>query len=229
MRAPFLLLPLIALLPLSNCAVAAVGAAGAVGLAASKDQTIGQSLDDTAASNQIKTWLLTESSARFSEVDVEVAGGLVLLTGRVYSAEDRTLAEGFAWRSAYTQDVANELKIEQPGGFFANVSDEVISGRVRARLIGSSKVKSVNYNVETYDGVVYLMGVARTSEELRKAAEEASLVGGVKQVVSYVRVVEEMQRPAAPTTQMPPAPSYQPQPGSAYESEALPELRGVSY
>lgn len=229
MRASFVLLPLIALFPLTGCVAAAVGTAGAVGLAASKDQTIGQSVDDTAASNQIKTWLMTESSARFGEVDVEVAGGLVLLTGRVYSAEDRTAAEGLAWQSVYTQDVANELKIEQPGGFFANVSDEIISGRVRSRLIGSSSVKSVNYNVETYNGVVYLMGVARTPEELRKAAEEASLVGGVKQVVSYVRVVDEVQRPAAPTTQMPAAPSYQPQPGSAYGSEALPELQGASY
>ncbi len=229
MRAPFLLLPLIAILPLSNCAVAAVGAVGAAGFAASKDQTVGQTIDDTAASNEIKGRLLSESSSRFSEVDVEVAGGLVLLTGRVYSAEDRTRAEGVAWTSVYTQDVANELKIEQPGGFFANVADEVISGRVRSRLIGSSTVKSINYNVETYNGVVYLMGVARTAEELRKAAEEASLVGGVKQVVSYVRVMDQIQRPAAPTTQMPVSPSYQPAPDTSYDSEALPELRGASY
>lgn len=231
MRAPLVLLSLIALLPLTNCAVAAVGAVGAAGLAASKDQTVGQSIDDTAASNEIKGRLISESSSRFGEVDVEVAGGLVLLTGRVYSAEDRTRAEGVAWTSMYTQDVANELKIEQPGGFFANVSDEIISGRVRSRLIGSGTVKSINFNVETYNGVVYLMGIARTPEELRRAAEEASVVGGVKQVVSYVRVVDEVVRPAAPTTQMPvsPPPSYQSQPDTSYDSQALPELRGVSY
>jgi len=231
MRPPLVLLSLIALLPLTNCAVAAVGAVGAAGLAASKDQTVGQSIDDTAASNEIKGRLLSESSSRFGEVDVEVAGGLVLLTGRVYSAEDRTRAEGVAWTSMYTQDVANELKIEQPGGFFANVADEIISGRVRSRLIGSGTVKSINFNVETYNGVVYLMGIARTPEELRRAAEEASVVGGVKQVVSYVRVMDEVVRPAAPTTQMPvsPSPSYQSQPDTSYDSQALPELRGVSY
>jgi osmotically-inducible protein OsmY len=231
MRPPLVLLSLIALLPLTNCAVAAVGAVGAAGLAASKDQTIGQSIDDTAASNEIQGRLLSESSSRFGEVDVEVAGGLVLLTGRVYSAEDRTRAEGVAWTSMYTQDVANELKIDQPGGFFANVADEIISGRVRSRLIGSGTVKSINFNVETYNGVVYLMGIARTPEELRRAAEEASVVGGVKQVVSYVRVMDEVVRPAAPTTQMPvsPSPSYQSQPDTSYDSQALPELRGVSY
>lgn len=231
MRAPFLLLPLIALLPLSNCAVAAVGAVGAAGFAASKDQTVGQTIDDIGASNEIKARLLSESSSRFGEVAVEVSGGLVLLTGRVYSAEDRTRAEGIAWTSVYTQDVANELAIEQPGGFFANVADEIISARVRSRLIGSSTVKSINVNVETYNGVVYLMGIARSPDELRRAAEEASVVGGVKQVVSYMRLVEDNRRPAAPTTQMPvsPSPSYQPVPDTSYDSQPLPELRGVSY
>lgn len=233
MRTRLAALSLIALLPLSGCVAVAVGAAGAATVAASKDQTIGQTIDDAAAFNEIKARLLSESATRFGQVDVEVSSGLVLLTGRVDRPEDRTYAEGIAWTSAYTRDVANEIRIEPPGGFFANVSDSVISSRVRARLLGSSRVKMVNYNVETYNGVVYLMGIARTPEELRRAAEEASLVGGVKQVVSYVRVAEEVRRPAAPTTQVQPAPqttpSYQAQPEASYGSEPLPELRGASY
>ena len=42
-------------LPLGGCAVAAVGAASAVGLAAAKDKTLGESVDDTTASTEIKT------------------------------------------------------------------------------------------------------------------------------------------------------------------------------
>lgn len=179
---------------LPGCVAVVAGAAGAAAIGASKDQTIGQTVDDTAASNSIKARLLSNNSTKFGEVDVEVAGGLVLLTGRVYAAEDRTFAEGIAWDTPYTEDVANELRIEQPGGFLANVSDEVISGRVRARLLGSKTVKAVNYNVETYNGVVYLMGLARSEQELQQAAREASLVPGVKQVISYIRVRDNMAR-----------------------------------
>lgn len=58
------------------------------------------------------------------------------------------------------------------------------------------------------------MGIARTPQELRTAAEEASLVGGVKQVVSYIRLREAAARQAAPIrTEAPaapqPAPTYQ--------------------
>ena len=223
------LIALIAMAPLSGCAVAVVGAVGAASLTAMQDKSLGETIDDSGASNEIRAKLLAEGFSRFSEVDVEVSRGLVLLSGRVDAPEDRTLAEGIAWSSVRTTDVANEIRIEPPGGFFANVSDEIISGRVRSRLIGSSTVKSVNFHVETYNGVVYLMGIARTPEELRRAAEEASVVGGVKQVVSYVRVPEEGGRPPAPTTQMPASPSYQPQPEPSYESEPLPDLRGTSY
>ena len=221
-----LALSLTLLLPLGGCVVAAVGTAGAVGLTAAQDKTMGEALDDATLSNQIKAKLLSENSEKYAEVDVEVANGLVLLSGRVNNPEDRVRAEGIAWSAALTQDVANEIKIEPPGGFIANLSDEVITGRVRARLIGSKTVKSVNFNIETYDGVVYLMGTARTARELKKAAEEASVVAGVKQVVSYVRIREPQVHTPEPalTGQQT---SYQNGSDTSYGSDA--ELIGASY
>ncbi|MEQ3648465.1 BON domain-containing protein, partial [Hyphomonas sp.] len=215
-------------LPLGGCAVAALGTAGAVGVAAAQEKSLGEAVDDATASNQIKSKLLSESANRFGEVDVEVTGGLVLLSGRVNAPEDRVKAEGIAWTSPLTHDVANEIRIQPPGGFLSNVSDEVITGRVRARLVGSSTVKSLNFNIETYDGVVYLMGIARSAEELKRAAEEASVVGGVKQVVSYVRIRDgRTTQQAAPTPQG--AAPYQTAPDASYDYEADGELIGASY
>lgn len=188
-------------LPATACATAVVGGAAAVGVAAAQDRTVGTAVDDATNSSQIKGMMLRENRAAFQEVDVEVVDGLVLLSGRVDRPEDRTRAEGIAWQSTRTRDVANEIKIEGAGGWLANLSDEIITGRVRSRLIGSSSVRSLNVNVETYDGVVYLMGTARTQDELRKIAEEASVVGGVQQVVSYVRLTGTSTLAAAPIRQ----------------------------
>lgn len=98
------------------------------------------------------------------------------------------MAEDLAWSSRRTQDLANEIIVEAPGGTLANASDELISARVRARLLGSSSVKSSNINVETYNGTVYLLGIARSEDELQRAAEEASYAGGVQRVISYIRL-----------------------------------------
>lgn len=229
MRTVFILPALLATFSVTGCAAAVVGTAGAAALTSVQEKTMGEALDDATASNEIKAKLLNESGAKYGEVDVEVSNGLVLLSGRVNAPEDRTYAEGIAWSSSRTQDVANEIRIEAPGGFMSNLSDEIITGRVRARLIGSSKVKSVNFNIETYGGVVYLMGIARDTEELRRAAEEASIVGGVTQVVSYVRVRDEAGRAAEPVTTQTPAPTYQPAPDASYTTEPLTELHGASY
>ena len=180
-------LSLLALLPaVSGCATAIVGAAGAGAVTATQERSFGEALDDAAVSNEIKSRLIANGG--LGEVDVEVAGGLVLLSGRVQTPELRLKAESIAWGVKRADDVANEIRIESPGGFFSNASDELISTRVRARLLGSSSVQANNFNVETYGGTVYLLGVARTPDELEKAAQEASLVGGVNQVVSYVRL-----------------------------------------
>ncbi len=195
---------LIALLPLtSGCVVAAVGAAGTAAVAATQERTVGEAVDDIALATQVKAKLLAEGG--MGEVDVKSTGGLVLLSGRVISPEKRVTAESIAWSAKLTRDVANEVRIEAPGGFFANASDALISTRVRARLLGSSSVQARNINVETYGGVVYLMGVARSADELEKAAEEASYAGGVNQVVSYVRLRDNRgeivpYKPAAPAS-----------------------------
>jgi osmotically-inducible protein OsmY len=62
---PALALSMTLLLPLGGCVVAAVGTAGAVGLTAAQDKTMGQALDDANVSNQIKAKLLTR---KFREV-----------------------------------------------------------------------------------------------------------------------------------------------------------------
>ncbi|MGB1069966.1 MAG: BON domain-containing protein [Henriciella sp.] len=168
---------------LTGCVVKAVGAAA---MSASQERTTGEAIDDATLSSNIKSKLNIHGS--LNEVDVEVAGGLVLLSGRVSSPELRIMAEDLAWSSRRTQDLANEIIVEAPGGTLANASDELISARVRARLLGSSSVKSSNINVETYNGTVYLLGIARSEDELRRAAEEASYAGGVQKVISYIRL-----------------------------------------
>lgn len=164
---------------------------------------MGEALDDAAISSQIKARLIAHGG--MAEVDVEVAAGLVLLSGRVWTPQLRMKAEDIAWSARRAKEVANEIQIEAPGGVWSNASDELISSRVRARLIGSKSVHSRNFNIETYGGIVYLLGIARSAEELEKAAREASYVSGVRQVVSYVRLRNDRGQvvPYKPSTSEP--------------------------
>ena len=163
------------------------------GCAVVQEKTLGESFDDASSSGQIKSRLLTASPSKFSEVDVEVTGRLALLTGRVTSPEDKIEAERIAWTVRTIDEIANEIEIIDKSSILKNVNDEWITGQVRMRLFGDSKVKSVNYNIETFNGVVYLLGLAMTEDELKRAAEHASTVRGVQRVVSYVKMRDRSQ------------------------------------
>ncbi len=159
------------------------------------DATLFQTLDDASSATEVKTRLLGAGmSGRFMEVDVAVVDKFVLLSGRVATEEDRKTAERIAWEVGAIDEVANEIVID----YFdmgRDLNDTWITGQIHTRLIGDNEIKGANFNVQVYNGVVFLLGVARSEDELRRAAEHASLVGGVQRVVSYVKVRERAGPP----------------------------------
>lgn len=191
-----------------GCATAVVGTAASIGLYAVQDRTIGEGIDDAAASQRVKVRLMTVDNVAFREVDVEVAGRNVLLSGSVPTAEHRQAAETIARSTRIVDQVYNELAVGAPSTWTRSAQDEWISAQVRARLAASPAVRAINVNVETFHGSVYLMGIARTERELQRAAEIASVVGGVRRVVSFMQV----RRPEIPyyaaVDAAPPTPDY---------------------
>lgn len=169
-------------------AAAALGGPMLSGCSNVQEKTTGQALDEATAGTAIKTKLFTVGGfERFGEVDVEVADRLVLLSGRVPSEADKADAERIAWSVGKIEQVANELVVTQRD-LARDAQDRLITERVRAHLIANRDVKGVNYNVQVFDGAVYLLGFAGSEQELRTAAEATAKIGGVKRVVSYVKV-----------------------------------------
>lgn len=162
----------------------ACSSVGSVG----QERSIGRQLDDTNASVGIKSAMLRSEGFALDGVDVEVTEGIALLTGRVPRTDDRLMAECLAWSSVAVRNVANEIEVGAGQGFRDRARDAEITARVNGRLISDRAVRSINFNVETRNSRVYLLGVARNRGELERVSAHASLVEGVQEVVSYVRV-----------------------------------------
>lgn len=207
MRVPLLTLAALSACALSSgCVTAVAGAAAGVGLFAMQDRTIGEGIDDATASQEVKTRLLAVDRAGFSEVDVEVAEGNLLLSGVAPTERHRQTAELVAHNVRSIHTIYNEITIGPHSSFLRNASDELITAQVRTRMTASASVRAINVNIETFQGNVYLMGTARTQMELQRAAEIASVVPGVQRVVSFMRV-----RPVAAADyalNQPPTPEY---------------------
>ena len=112
-----------------------------------------------------------------------------MLSGVAPTEEHRQTAEtDRAQRRHASHNVYNEIVVGPHSGFVRNAQDELITAQIRTRLTASPTVRAININIETFQGNVYLMGTARSEQELQRAAEIASVVGGVRRVVSFMQV-----------------------------------------
>lgn len=189
-----------------GCAVLGAAGAASLGVVAVQDRTMGEGIDDAMASNTIKSRLMMLDRAGYSAVDVEVAAGRLLLSGYAPTEQHRDAAELVARNASSIREVFNEIQVGPPDTWQRSTQDEFITAQVRTRLIASRAVRGVNVNIETHRGTVYLLGLARTEEELQRAAEITSTVSGVSRVVSLMTVREryptlEEAQAFAPRTQ----------------------------
>lgn len=155
------------------------------------ERSTGRQLDDFNAATSIKSAMLRAEGYRLGGVDVEVTEGVALLSGHAPRAEDRIYAECLTWSAPAVREVNNSIEIGGRRSTAQAARDALITQRVRARLIADSSIRSVNFNVETYEGAVHLLGFARNQAERDRAALHASLAEGVVAVVDLVRVYGE--------------------------------------
>lgn len=169
------------------------GAVGA-GTTLSKEKTVGSSIDDRNIWTKIKAGFLEhnkEIKGVLTDVSVEVSEGRVLLTGTVDNAEDRLLVLKIVWQQAGVREVINEIKLSgeaNQGNLKQYGSDSWITTQVKSKMFVNNHVRSINYSVETIDGTVYILGIARSEEELNAIRNIVNNVNGVNKFVSYIRV-----------------------------------------
>lgn len=106
---------------------------------------------------------------------------------------------GGAWAWAVAAVVLPGLAVacaSMGGGRPEGMSEDAwITEQVRASLVRDSQVEAGKIEVETREGVVFLSGLQRTFEQVRRALERAAAVRGVRQVVNQIRVLEEPPPP----------------------------------
>lgn len=189
----FLILPLFASLLISACTPLgmATGAAAGVGTAASKEGGIGGAITDASIKGKINELWFQYNLEMFSKLSTTVNQGRVLLTGVVQNPEDRVEAVRLVWQVEGVKQVMNEIRVADSDGLPGFVRDNWITTRLRTAITFEKNIQSLNYSIDTVQGVVYLMGVAMSQAELDKVMQLARTIPNVKQVVSYVKMVGE--------------------------------------
>lgn len=178
-----------AALSLTRCTtVAIVGGGAAVSTMALRDKSVGETVSDTTLSARISKALYKVSPDVHALVGVNVQEGEVLLTGALPTEALRVEAEKAVWSVRNVKCVYNNIAISDKAPICNYSKDAWITSQVKAKLLATPSIRSVNYSVKTVNNVVYIFGIARTKSELDHVVDIASRVRGVDRVMSYIRL-----------------------------------------
>lgn len=179
-------------------------------------QSTGAYLSDTEITTAVKSKLLADKKVSSSSIHVETNDGVVMLTGAVDTAAERTRASYVARHTHGVRRVEDRLTIgrhesddrrDRSGEGLKGTSGRVerdsegaarttgryfddagITSAVKAKLIGDRDVHSMDVHVETDNGVVTLTGSVRSEAERANAARIARETSGVKSVVDKLTI-----------------------------------------
>ncbi len=194
-----LLLSVVSLLALGACTPlgVATGAAATVGTAASKEGGLRSAVTDASIKGSINESWFQYNIETFSKLSTRVNQGRVLLTGVVQDPQDRVEAVRLVWQVQGVKQVINEIRVADSEGLPGYVRDGWITTRLRTAMTFDAEIQSLNYSIDTVQGVVYLMGVAMSQRELDRVTQMARTIPNVKQVVSYVKQIGEPITPSS--------------------------------
>lgn len=130
--------------------------------------------------------LMERKGDAFKNVSVLVFARHVVLVGFVRNDEEKRKAEELARSEKRLRSLKNDIQIGAQGGSAAG--NLVLDEKIDLKLKSAKGVSSVNMRWKVYGGDVFLMGVAKTDAEAKRAALAVKEVSGVKTLHDSLRV-----------------------------------------
>lgn len=183
---------------LPGCGGLVAGATTRAGLAVVEERSVGDVIDDLTIRTELNHIFFDDDLDLYGDVSFSVVEGRVLLKGSVPTREDRVRAIQLAWKAAGVREVINELQVAQDGGIIDYARDTWISAQLKSRLLLDMDILSINYDVESVNGVVYVIGIAQDEGELDRVVGHARAIEDVRRVVSHVILKDDPRRQATP-------------------------------
>ena len=179
---------------LAGCAGLAVGAGATGATMAAQERGLKGGIDDAGIRLGINGLWFEHDEEMYRKITLSISEGRVLLTGRALSEKMMFDAVRLAWKAKGVKEVINEVQVNDQGGIGDFFRDNWISVRLKTKLAFDDHVNSINYSIDAVSGVVYLFGIARDREELRRVTNHAKDLDYVRRVVSHVWLRSDPRR-----------------------------------
>jgi len=185
---------LILLLSISGCVgTSSTGVFGTGVSIAFDPRTIGTQIDDSIMQKNLSAKIINMNTNYILSVKTKVIDGRIFITGKVDTIEEKFKITKLGWEIKGARSVKNDLQIKDKFNFQQAAKDVLITSQLRAAMITNKKIKSVNYNIDTYKKKIYVYGISQNEEERGEVIKEAKDILDVEDVISSILLIEDLR------------------------------------
>ncbi len=156
-------------------------------------RTIGTQIDDSIMQKNLSAKLINLNTNYLLSVKAKVLDGRIFITGKVDNIEEKFQITKLAWEIKGARSVKNDLQIKEKFNFKQSAKDILITSQLRVAMISSKKIKSVNYNIDTYKKKIYIYGIAQDENERAEVINEAKQILDVEDVIASIFLIEDLR------------------------------------
>jgi len=156
-------------------------------------RSLGTQIDDNIMQKNLAARLLLEDKKYLISVTTKVLDGRIFLTGKVDDPEEKLKITKMAWETNGVRSVKNNIIIKEDFNFKQSAIDLLITSQLRTAMILNKKIKSTNYNIDTYKQKIYIYGIARNEDEQKEVIKEGKEINDVKKVIASILLVEDLR------------------------------------
>ncbi len=156
-------------------------------------RSVGTQIDDNIMQKNLSSRLLLKDKKYLLSINTKVLDGRIFITGKVEDPEEKLQITKMAWETNGVRSVKNNIIIKEEFNFKQSAKDLLITSQLRTAMIVNKKIKSTNYNIDTYKKKIYIYGIAQDKDEMKQVIQEAKSILDVDKVVASILLVEDLR------------------------------------
>ena len=180
---------LIIILNLQSCAAPLIGGVGAIAFSSSaQEKGLGTSINDKVIYVKLRNAIYDWNPSVAENVSLSVDNGSVLVTGKLKNIDTKVKMTKIIWEINGVNEVNNKAQISQTNNLKNIAKDLASLGEIKAKLMASTKINSLNFSIDVVNNIAYISGIASSEEEISIVTQIAQGAKFIEEVQNFVKL-----------------------------------------
>ena len=180
---------IIIVLKLQSCAPPIIGGVGAIAFSSSaQEKGLGTSINDKVIYIKLRNAIYDWDPSVSEQVSISVDNGSILVTGQLDNVDKKINLTKVIWEISGVKEVNNKVQISETNNFKNIAKDLASLGEIRARLMASKELNSLNFSIDVVNNIAYISGIASSEEEIAIVTQIAKNARFIKEVQNFVKI-----------------------------------------